>query len=429
MSNVVIVGTQWGDEGKGKITNALASCADYVVRFQGGANAGHTVTVNGEPIVFHLLPSGISVPGVRCIISSGVVVDPLALVDEIDRVRGAGISVDENLLIDTGAHMVLPYHKALEAAEEERRGDAAIGTTRRGIGPTYADRTSRTGLPIGLMANFDDFRGRFAAAAERKNEILTRLYGAEPLDTKEMLEQLEAAAARLSPHLADTPDILRAALDGGRNVLFEGAQGTLLDVAFGTYPFVTSSYTSAAGVSAGTGVPPRMIGEVIGIAKAYVTRVGAGPFPTELFDDDAETIRERGAERGSTTGRSRRCGWLDMVALRYAVAVNGIRRLIITKLDVLDTFETIPICVAYEIDGRRTETFPRTAEELERAVPVYEEFPGWTEDTSGCRTESALPANAMSYLRTVGEMAGVEVAAVSVGAAAHAVVEFAQILV
>jgi len=428
MSNVVIVGTQWGDEGKGKITNALASCAEFVVRFQGGANAGHTVTVNGKPIVFHLLPSGISVRDVTCIIGPGVVVDPLGLVEEIDRVRATGITVGENLLIDVGAHMVLPYHKAIEAAEEHRLGGSAIGTTLRGIGPTYSDHTSRTGLPIGLLASFDDFRIRFQTAAERKNEILKHLYGREPLDVGEMLELLRAAAERLSPHLADTPDILREALSQNRNVLFEGAQGTLLDVAFGTYPYVTSSYTSAAGVSAGTGVPPRMVGDIVGIAKAYVTRVGAGPFPTELFDDNAEVIRDRGAERGSTTGRPRRCGWLDMVALRYAVAVNGIRRLIVTKLDVLDTFETIPICVAYQVDGRRTETFPRTAEELERAVPVFEEFPGWATDTSGARTESELPEKAMRYLETIGAMAGVEVAAVSVGAAADAVVEFTQIL-
>ncbi len=428
MSNVVIVGTQWGDEGKGKITNALASCAEFVVRFQGGANAGHTVTVNGKPIVFHLLPSGISVRGVSCIIGPGVVVDPLGLVEEIDLVRATGIAVGENLLIDIGAHMVLPYHKAIEAAEEERLGGSAIGTTLRGIGPTYSDHTSRTGLPIGLLASFDDFRIRFETAAARKNEILTRLYGRDPLDVGEMLELLKAAAERLSPHLADTPDILREALSQNRNVLFEGAQGTLLDVAFGTYPYVTSSYTSAAGVSVGTGVPPRMVGDIVGIAKAYVTRVGAGPFPTELFDDDAEIIRDRGAERGSTTGRPRRCGWLDMVALRYAVAVNGIRRLIVTKLDVLDTFETIPICVAYEVDGRRTETFPRTTEELERARPIFEEFPGWATDTSGARTESELPEKAMSYLGTIAAMADVEIATVSVGAAADAVVEFTRIL-
>ncbi len=428
MSNVVIVGTQWGDEGKGKITNALAACADFVVRFQGGANAGHTVTVNGEPIVFHLLPSGISVPGVSCVIGPGVVVDPLGLIEEIDRVRAAGISVGDNLLIDSGAHMVLPYHKAIEAAEEERLGGSAIGTTLRGIGPTYADHTSRTGLPIGLLASFDDFRISFEIAAERKNEILTRLYGRDPLDVGGMLEILRAAAERLRPHLADTPDILREAVSQNRNVLFEGAQGTLLDIAFGTYPYVTSSFTSAAGVSAGTGVPPRMVGDIVGIAKAYITRVGAGPFPTELFDDNAEVIRDRGAERGSTTGRSRRCGWLDMVALRYAVAVNGIRRLIITKMDVLDTFDTIPICVAYEIDGRRTETFPRNAEELRRARPVYEDFPGWAADTSGARTAEELPGKAMDYLRTIAGMADVEIAAVSVGAAADAVVEFMRIL-
>lgn len=428
MSNVVIVGTQWGDEGKGKITNALAANADFVVRFQGGANAGHTVTVNGRPIVFHLLPSGISVPGVSCIIGPGVVVDPLGLVEEIDRVRDAGISVGDNLLVDIGAHMVLPYHKAIEAAEEERLAGSAIGTTLRGIGPAYADRTSRTGLPIGLMASFDDFRTAFEVAAERKNEILTRLYGRDPLDVGEMLEQLRPVAERLRPHLADTPDILREAIARGRNILFEGAQGTLLDISFGTYPYVTSSFTSAAGVSAGTGVPPRMVGDIVGIAKAYVTRVGAGPFPTELFDADAEVLRGRGAERGSTTGRPRRCGWLDMVALRYAVAVNGIQRLIVTKLDVLDTFETIPVCVAYEIDGRRTGTFPRTVKELTRAKPIFERFPGWTADTSGARTEEDLPDNAMAYLRMIAEMADVEIAAVSVGAAAHAVVEFVRIL-
>ena len=427
MSNVVIVGTQWGDEGKGKITNALASCADLVIRFQGGANAGHTVTVNGEPIVFHLLPSGISVPGVRCVIAPGVVVDPAGLVEEIDRVREAGISVGENLLIDVGAHMVLPYHKAVEAAEEERLGGSAIGTTKRGIGPAYADHTSRTGLPIGLLASFDDFRPKFEAVAERKNEILKRLYGRDPLDVEAMLTELEPIAARLSRYFADTPDIIRNAIEEEKNVLFEGAQGTLLDVAFGTYPYVTSSYTSAAGVSAGTGVPPRMIGDIVGIAKAYITRVGAGPFPTELFDANADIIRERGAERGSTTGRPRRCGWLDMVALKHSVAVNGIRHLIITKLDVLDTTETIPICVAYEIHGRRTEAFPRTADELAQVKPIFEEFPGWCADTSGARTREALPDNAMSYLRTIGEMAGVEIAAVSVGAAGEAVVEFTKI--
>ena len=348
-------------------------------------------------------------------------------IEEIDRVRATGIVVGENLLIDVGAHMVLPYHKAIEAAEEERLGGSAIGTTLRGIGPTYSDHTARTGLPIGLLASFDDFRTSFEIAAERKNEILTRLYGRDPLDVGESLEMLRTAADRLGPHLADTPGILRKALSQNRNVLFEGAQGTLLDITFGTYPYVTSSLTSAAGVSAGTGVPPRMVGEIVGIAKAYVTRVGSGPFPTELHDDSAEVIRDRGAERGSTTGRPRRCGWLDMVALRYAVAVNGIRRLIVTKLDVLDAFDTIPICVAYEIDGRRTETFPRTAEELERARPILEDFPGWVADTSGARAEDALPDNAVSYLRAIAAMAEVEIAAVSVGAAGDAVVEFTPV--
>ncbi len=428
MSNIVIVGAQWGDEGKGKITNSLATRADMVVRFQGGSNAGHTVSVNGEPLVFHLLPSGISVPGVTCVLGPGVVIDPEALVNEISEVRARGIEVGGNFVIDVGAHLVMPYHKAQEAAEEESRGGGAIGTTRRGIGPAYADRCSREGLPIGLLASFGEFEEALRAAAGRKNELLTRLYGAEPLDADEIVDRMRPVADVLAQHLADAPTIIRDTLASGRNVIFEGAQGTLLDIGFGTYPFVTSSHTTAAGVAPGTGVPPSMLGEIIGVAKAYVTRVGAGPFPTEQPDGAGEVIRDRGKERGATTGRPRRCGWLDLVALRYSIDLNGVGRLIITKLDVLDTFETIPVCVAYEIDGERTGVFPRTAAELAKARPVFEELPGWQASTRDARHAPDLPANAAAYLRRIEEITGVPVAAVSVGAAPHAIVEFAQIL-
>jgi adenylosuccinate synthase len=427
MSSLLIIGTQWGDEGKGKLTNYYAALADMIVRFQGGANAGHTVSVNGKPVVFHLLPSGISVPGVTCVIGAGVVIDPEGLVEEFDTVRQLGIGVGENLLIDVGAHLTLPYHKAIEAAQERARGAAAIGTTMRGIGPTYADRTAREGVTIGELASFDRFAERVRAIAARKNVLLTKAYGAEPVNVDTMVERLREVAPRLAPHLADTPPIIREAVSSPGNVIFEGAQGTLLDLSFGTYPFVTSSNTSAGGLAPGTGVPPSAIDEVIGVAKAYVTRVGAGPFPTESDGEESTRIRERGHEHGSTTGRPRRCGWLDMVALRYSIAVNGIRRLIITKLDVLDECEEIPICVAYEIDGRRVEEFPRSAETLARAVPVYETMPGWLSDTSECREANELPERARGYLERIEQLSGASVAAVSVGAASHAIVHFDRV--
>ncbi|MBD3366604.1 MAG: adenylosuccinate synthase [Candidatus Eisenbacteria bacterium] len=427
MSSLLIIGTQWGDEGKGKLTNYYAALADMIVRFQGGANAGHTVSVSGNPVVFHLLPSGISVPGVTCVIGAGVVIDPSGLVAEIDKVSELGIEVGENLLIDTGAHLTLRYHKAIEQAQERARGARAIGTTMRGIGPTYADRTAREGVTIGELASFDAFAERVRGIAERKNTLLTKAYGAEPVDTDDMLEELRTLAPRLLPNLADTPPIIRGAVESPGNVIFEGAQGTLLDLSFGTYPYVTSSNTSAGGLAPGTGVPPSAIDEVIGVAKAYITRVGAGPFPTESEGEEAAAIRERGHEHGSTTGRPRRCGWLDTVALRYSIALNGIDRLIITKLDVLDACGEIPVCVAYEIDGERTEDFPRSAEQLARAVPVYDTMPGWLADTSGCRAVDELPGKARDYLRRIEELSGARVAAVSVGAASHAIVHFDRV--
>lgn len=428
MSGVVIVGMQWGDEGKGKITNALSSSADMVVRFQGGANAGHTVSLKGDSIVFHLLPSGISVPGVECVIGPGVVVDPEALVAEMDMVGEHGVAVGDNLRIDIGAHMVMPHHRAQEAAEERARGGEAIGTTLRGIGPTYADRYAREGLQIGLFADFRGFREHYTAVARRKNELLTRLYGAEPVNIERTLERMAPIAERLAPHLSDTPAAVREAISSGKSVIFEGAQGTLLDIAFGTYPYVTSSYTTAAGVSPGTGVPPSMIGRVVGIAKAYATRVGEGPFPTESMDENGEAIRRCGHEMGATTGRPRRCGWMDGVALRYSAEVNGADRLIITKLDVLDSFETLPVCTGYRMGDAVTTTFPRTVAELARAEPVYEMLPGWKTSTRDVRRPEDLPREASAYIRRIEQLAGVPVAAVSVGAAAHAVVEFESIL-
>ena len=428
MSALVIVGTQWGDEGKGKITNFYASRADIVARFQGGANAGHTVSVAGKKVVFHLLPSGVSVPGAKCIIGPGVVLDPLALVEEIDYVRANGIEVGDNLLIDIGAHLVMPYHKAIEAAEEQARGGDAIGTTHRGIGPTYVDRYSREGLVCGDLASFDRFEEKLAANVARKNNILTKLYGAEPVSYDEVREQMRAVAEVLVPHLSDTPGLIREAIASGKNVLFEGAQGALLDIGFGTYPFVTSSYTTAAGVAPGTGVPPTWIGEVAGVAKAYATRVGAGPFPTEADGEQAALICERGAEFGATTGRPRRCGWLDIVALRYSLALSGIERLIITKLDVLDTFPSIPVCVGYTLDGVRVDTFPRDVDTLRRVRPVYEELPGWESDTSGARTSEELPEKAKDYLKSIEELSGARIAVASVGAASDAIVEFERLM-
>ena len=428
MSGLVVVGTQWGDEGKGKITNYYASRADMVVRFQGGANAGHTVTVDGKKVVFHLLPSGISVRGVKCVIGPGVVVDPFALVEEMDYVRSNGIDVGENLMLDVGTHLVMPYHKAVEEAEEKGRGKHAIGTTRRGIGPAYSDRYSREGLRCGDLIPFDRFRSKLEESAGRKNEILTKLYGAEPLNVSELVESMRDVSERLSPHIADTLNTVRSALAEGQNVLFEGAQGALLDIGFGTYPFVTSSHTTAAGVAPGTGVPPKDIGRVAGVAKAYTTRVGAGPFPTEADPERSKIICDRGAEYGATTGRPRRCGWVDAVALRYAIALSGVERLIITKLDVLDAVETIPVCTGYRVDGRNLSTFPRDVETLERVEPVYEEVQGWMTDTSGARRPDDLPDRAVAYLRRLEELAGVSIAAVSVGAASDAIVEFESLL-
>ncbi|MBM3307052.1 MAG: adenylosuccinate synthase [Candidatus Eisenbacteria bacterium] len=428
MSGLVLIGAQWGDEGKGKITNYLAERADMVVRFQGGANAGHTVAVGDRTVVFHLLPSGISRPRATCVIGPGVVLDPLGLVAEIDTVSAQGIAVGRNLLVDVGAHLVLPYHKAVEAAEEAARGAGAIGTTHRGIGPAYADRCTREGIRAGELARFDRFRELFEQNAARRNELLVKFHGAPPVDVAAELARLEAAAARIAPHLADTPPLVRSALSEGKKVLFEGAQGSLLDVAFGTYPFVTSSHTTAAGVAAGAGVPPSAAGDVVGVAKAYTTRVGAGPFPTEAEGPAAELIRERGAERGATTGRPRRCGWFDAVAVRHSAELSGMGRIVLTKLDVLDAFERIPVCVAYEIDGRRVERFPRSTDDVARARPIFEDAPGWKRSTRDARATRDLPAAALEYVRRIERLCGVPVAAVSVGAAAHAIVEFQSTL-
>jgi adenylosuccinate synthase len=428
MSGFVLVGTQWGDEGKGKITNYYAARADMVVRFQGGANAGHTVKVGKDTVVFHLLPSGISVPGVTCVIGPGVVADPFALALEADYVRSCGIRVDENLLIDMGVHLVMPYHKAIEAAEEEARGGNAIGTTHRGIGPAYADKYAREGVTFGDLTNESLFERKLRTAIARKNRILTGAFGAAPIDADDLLARMAPVRASLARHVSDARRVVRDALDHGDNVLFEGAQGALLDVTFGTYPYVTSSHTTAAGVAPGTGVAPGRIGTVVGVTKAYTTRVGAGPFPTETDADASAVLAERGAEFGATTGRPRRCGWLDLVALRYSLELSGVEHLVVTKMDVLDTMERIPVCVAYSVDGTRTDEFPRDLETLRRVEPVFETLPGWMSPTGAARSPDALPAAALSYLDYIAKSTSTDVVAVSVGAASDAIVELGQVL-
>lgn len=427
MPGLVVIGTQWGDEGKGKMVHFLGSRADMVVRFQGGANAGHTVTVDGREFILHLVPSGILHPGVTCVLGVGVVVDPEELVEEIDSLREKGVEVGENFLIDTGAHLVMPYHKEQDIAEEKYRQAEAIGTTGRGIGPAYADRCARGGLTVGELTDQSRFRERLEETLRYKNDLLTKVYGSEPLDADAIADRMRALADRLGPHITDTAALMREGLAADKKILFEGAQGSLLDISFGTYPYVTSSTTTAAGVAQGTGVAPSLIGDTIGITKAYTTRVGAGPFPSEASSETAELLWQRGRETGATTGRVRRCGWLDVVAVRHALALSGIKRIVITKLDVLDVVESIPVCVAYMLDGERIDHFPRSPGAFSRVTPVYEELPGWKAETESARRREDLPARALDYLAWIEELTESEIAAVSVGAGPEATVEFDEV--
>ncbi len=414
MPGLVVLGAQWGDEGKGRIVDMLAAEAQAVVRYQGGNNAGHTVVLDGCTLRLHQVPSGITRRGVLCIVGNGTVVEPFSLLEEMDEVAGHGFGLDD-LRISRAAHLLLPYHPALDRAQELGRGAGAIGTTGRGIGPAYTDKAARTGLRVEELLDFDAFAARFRQVAAEKNEILTRLYGQPALDIEEMLARLQPVAARLAPYIADTSLIVHRALAEGRRVMFEGAQGTLLDLDHGTYPFVTSSNPIAGGACVGAGVGPGMISQVLGVAKAYTTRVGAGPFPTECTDEVGEHLVREGAEYGTTTGRRRRCGWLDAVILRYAARLSGFTRLAVTKLDVLSGLPVLRICTAYRCRGMQTEDWPPVGVSLAECEPVYEEWPGWRDNLRNVRQWEDLPEAARHYIRRIEELTGLPADLISVG--------------
>ena len=412
--NTLLIGAQWGDEGKGKIVDVLSREADVVIRYQGGSNAGHTIEVGTERYVLHLVPSGILHPNKICVIGNGMVVDPLALVAELRELAGRGISADGRLFVSDRAHLVLPWHKLLDAAREQgAETGVRIGTTQRGIGPAYADKAARLNLRMGDLVD-----GAMPALLSQHLEARCREMERSGVPTPEptrILEELAQAAEFLRPFVTDTVTLLQQAYRAGRSLLFEGAQGVMLDLDFGTYPYVTSSNPSCGGVCTGTGLPARAIERVLGVLKAYTTRVGAGPFPTELQDAVGTHLRERGGEFGATTGRPRRCGWFDAVVARYAAMLNGVDYWAVTKLDVLDTLETVRICVAYECDGRRYETVPARARDLARCVPVYEELPGWRTATTGISRFAELPPAARAYLDRLCELTGVPLGLLSFG--------------
>ncbi|MEH1923975.1 adenylosuccinate synthase [Nostoc sp.] len=415
MANVIVIGAQWGDEGKGKITDLLSRSADVVVRYQGGVNAGHTIVVKGQTFKLHLIPSGILYPNTDCIIGCGTVIDPQILIAEIDQLKDLNISTD-HLLISETAHVTMPYHRLIDQASEERRGSHKIGTTGRGIGPTYADKSERTGIRVLDLMNPDGLREQLEWTINYKNVILEKLYNLPPLDPQEVIEQYLGYAERLRPYVIDTSLKIYDAIQRRRNILFEGAQGTLLDLDHGTYPYVTSSNPVAGGACVGAGVGPTMIDRVIGVSKAYTTRVGEGPFPTELDGELGELLCDRGAEFGTTTGRKRRCGWFDAVIGRYAVRINGMDCMALTKLDVLDELEEIQVCVAYDIDGQRSEHFPTSSGQFARCRPIYKTLPGWKVSTTECRTLEDLPQRALDYLKFLAELMEVPIAIVSLGA-------------
>ncbi len=416
MSNTVVVGLQWGDEGKGKITDLLAENADVVMRYQGGNNAGHTVKVGDKTLKLHLIPSGILHERARCIMGDGTLIDPAVLVGEMDELGSIGVST-ANLWISGNAHVIMPYHIRMDEVQELARGSGKIGTTGRGIGPAYCDKTARMPQPVRVWDLLDQetLVERVQTQLALKNQILEHCYGSGPMTVDEVVEPVLAAVPRFADHVVDGRALLYEQLDGGARVLFEGAQGTFLDLDHGTYPFVTSSHPIAGGACIGTGVGPTAIDHVIGVAKAYTTRVGAGAFITEQPNANGDLIRERGYEYGTTTGRPRRCGWLDAVVVRTAVRINSVTALAITLLDVLDVFETIPVCVAYDLDGKRLVHVPSNQAAFARCRPIYEELPGWQSPTAGCTTWEELPENARRYATTVAELAQVPLGAVSIG--------------
>ncbi|MDQ6937597.1 MAG: adenylosuccinate synthase [Actinomycetota bacterium] len=427
MSAIVLVGAQWGDEGKGKATDLLGSRVDAVVKFNGGNNAGHTIVVDGEKYALHLLPSGILTPGCIPVIGNGVVVDLAVLFEELDALIARGVD-PSRLVISAAAHVVTPYNRTLDLVTERFLGSRKIGTTGRGIGPTYADKMSRVGIRIQDLFDADVLRDRVTGALATKNQVLVKVYNRKAVEAEAVIEELLGYADRLRPMVADTSLLLKRLLDEGRTVILEAGQATLLDVDHGTYPFVTSSNATAGGACTGSGIPPTRIDAVIAVVKAYTTRVGEGPFPTELLDDKGDLLREAGAEYGTTTGRPRRCGWFDAVVARYAARINGVTDFVLTKLDVLTGLDEVPVCVAYEVDGVRYDELPMTQAEFSRAVPVFETFPGWTENLAGARRLADLPRNARDYVSALESMMGVRISAIGVGAGREEIVTVHDLL-
>ena len=427
MPAVVLVGAQWGDEGKGKATDLLGSRVDYCVRYQGGNNAGHTVVIGDKKFALHLLPSGILTPEVTPVIGNGVVIDVGVLFEEIDGLEAQGIDTS-NLLISANAHLITPYHVTLDKVTERFLGNSKIGTTGRGIGPSYADKTSRLGIRVQDLFDEKILRAKIEGSLLSKNQVLVKVFNRRSVTVDEVVENLMQHAERLQPYVADTSLLLNRALDENKVVLLEGGQGTLLDVDHGTYPFVTSSNPTAGGACAGSGIGPTKITGVVGILKAYTTRVGSGPFPTELLDEDGEKLRTIGGERGVTTGRPRRCGWFDAPIARYATRINGLTDIFLTKLDVLTGWEKIPVCVAYDIDGTRSEELPMTQTEFHHAKPIYEMLPGWSEDISGAKTMEDLPANARAYIKFLEEVSGAPISAIGVGQDRNATISVNDLL-
>ena len=415
MSSVVVVGTQWGDEGKGKITDFLSEKAEYVARYQGGDNAGHTIQFGGETYKLHLIPSGIFSPEKLCIIGNGVVVNPKSLVTELAYLHERNIATD-NLRISDRAHVILPYHIELDRLQEEAKGDKKIGTTIKGIGPAYMDKAARVGIRIADLLDREVFEERLRINLEDKNRQFTKLYDANPMNFEEIFEEYYEYGQQIKQYVCDTSVLLNDALDNGKRVLFEGAQGVMLDIDQGTYPFVTSSNPLAGGVTIGSGVGPSKVTKVVGVCKAYTSRVGDGPFPTELFDEIGSRIREVGREYGTTTGRPRRVGWFDSVVMRHSKRVSGITNLCLNSIDVLTGLETVKICVAYrKSNGEEISHYPASLVELGQCEPVYEELPGWTEDITGCCKLEELPIEAQNYVRRVSELVGVKISTFSVG--------------
>lgn len=415
MASVIIVGTQWGDEGKGKIVDYLANKAQYVVRSQGGSNAGHTVVVDNIKYKLRLLPSGILHKDKVCIIGNGVVIEPKVFLSEIDGLIEKKVNMS-NLKISNRAHVLMPYHKILDELQEEDLGENKLGTTKNGIGPCYMDKASRLGIRIVDLMNKETFAKKLKFNVELKNKLLKKLYNHEGINYEELLKEYLEYADRLRPYVADTTTILNKAIKEKKNILFEGAQATMLDLDHGTYPFVTSSYPAAGGACTGSGVGPRKIDNVIGVVKAYSTRVGEGPFPSELFDDVGQFIRDKGGEYGTVTGRARRCGWLDACVIKYASYVNGLDSVAITRLDILDELDKLKICVAYKYNGEILEDYPADLDILSKAEPVYEEFDGWKTSTANIREYDKLPENAKKYLKRLSEVIDTEISIVSVGA-------------